>query len=148
MVGTGGQKRERFAEQQTIARDMMTMESRKVRNQREGEVLALAGALEEFAALMADLPGRKQVVLLSEGFDGSLLSGTQDVARMQEMVLALLTVAILFLVPAKLKRYMPPQLLALVVVTLASGKALAVSISACCKTTSPIKRRDSRLPPI
>jgi len=40
--------------------------------------------------------------------------------RVQESVLALLTVAILFLVPARLKRFLPPQLLALVVVTLAS----------------------------
>ena len=40
--------------------------------------------------------------------------------RMQETVLALMTVAILFFVPARLKRYLPPQLLALVVVTLAS----------------------------
>ena len=40
--------------------------------------------------------------------------------RVQETVLALLTVAILFFVPARLKRYLPPQLLALVVVTLAS----------------------------
>jgi len=40
--------------------------------------------------------------------------------RVHETVLALLTVAILFFVPARLKRYLPPQLLALVVVTLAS----------------------------
>ena len=40
--------------------------------------------------------------------------------RVQETVLALLTVAILFFVPARMKRYLPPQLLALVVVTLAS----------------------------
>lgn len=40
--------------------------------------------------------------------------------RVQETVLALLTVAILFFVPARLKRYLPPQLLALVVVTLVS----------------------------
>jgi SulP family sulfate permease len=40
--------------------------------------------------------------------------------RVQETVLALLTVAILFFVPARLKRYLPPQLLALVAVTLVS----------------------------
>ena len=44
--------------------------------------------------------------------------------RVQETVLALLTVAILFFVPARLKRYLPPQLLALVVVTLASVAVL------------------------
>jgi SulP family sulfate permease len=43
-----------------------------------------------------------------------------DGLRVQETVLALLTVAILFFVPARLKRYLPPQLLALVVVTLVS----------------------------
>jgi SulP family sulfate permease len=48
------------------------------------------------------------------------LPGLLDGMRMQETVLALLTVAILFFVPARLKRYLPPQLLALVVVTLVS----------------------------
>ncbi len=40
--------------------------------------------------------------------------------HMQETVLGLLTVAILFFLPVRLKRYLPPQLLALVVVTLVS----------------------------
>ncbi|MGB5426850.1 MAG: SulP family inorganic anion transporter [Gammaproteobacteria bacterium] len=40
--------------------------------------------------------------------------------RVQETMLALLTIAILFFVPARMKRYLPPQLLALVLVTLAS----------------------------
>ena len=44
--------------------------------------------------------------------------------RVQETVLALLTIAILFFVPARLKRYLPPQLLALVVVTLVSVAVL------------------------
>jgi SulP family sulfate permease len=45
--------------------------------------------------------------------------------RPEETLLALLTVAILFLMPAALKRYIPPQLLALVVVTLISVMVLA-----------------------
>jgi len=44
--------------------------------------------------------------------------------RVQETVLALLTIAILFFVPARLKRYLPSQLLALVVVTLVSVAVL------------------------
>ena len=40
--------------------------------------------------------------------------------RPEETVLALATVAILFLMPAKLKRYLPPQLLALIVGTIIS----------------------------
>jgi len=40
--------------------------------------------------------------------------------KMEETVLALLTLAILFLLPKKLKRYLPPQLVALVVCTLLS----------------------------
>ena len=40
--------------------------------------------------------------------------------HVQETALALSTLAILFLVPARIKRYLPPQLLALVVVTLIS----------------------------
>ncbi len=40
--------------------------------------------------------------------------------RPQETVLALVTIAILFFMPAKLKRYLPPQLLALIVGTVIS----------------------------
>lgn len=40
--------------------------------------------------------------------------------RPEETVLALITVAILFLMPVKLKRYVPPQLLALIIATLVS----------------------------
>ena len=40
--------------------------------------------------------------------------------RPEESALALVTIAILFLMPGRLKRYLPPQLLALVVVTLIS----------------------------
>ena len=40
--------------------------------------------------------------------------------RPQETVLALVTIAILFLMPTKLKRYLPPQLLALIVGTVIS----------------------------
>jgi SulP family sulfate permease len=40
--------------------------------------------------------------------------------RVEETILALLTVAILFFMPLKLKRYLPPQLLALVVGTVVS----------------------------
>jgi SulP family sulfate permease len=40
--------------------------------------------------------------------------------KMEETVLALLTLAILFLLPKKLKRYLPPQLVALVVCTVIS----------------------------
>ncbi len=40
--------------------------------------------------------------------------------RLEETVLALLTIAILFLMPGKFKRYVPPQLLALIVGTVVS----------------------------
>ena len=40
--------------------------------------------------------------------------------RPEEAVLALATIAILFLMPAKLKRYLPPQLVALIVGTIIS----------------------------
>ena len=67
-----------------------------------GPILGQASPAGGVIATLNNLPG--------------LLAGM----RMQETVLALLTVAILFFVPARLKRYLPPQLLALVVVTLAS----------------------------
>jgi len=67
-----------------------------------GPILGQASPAGGVIATLNNLPG--------------LLAGM----RMQETVLALMTVAILFFVPARLKRYLPPQLLALVVVTLAS----------------------------
>ena len=67
-----------------------------------GPILGQASPAGGVIATLNNLPG--------------LLAGM----RMQETVLALLTVAILFFVPARVKRYLPPQLLALVVVTLVS----------------------------
>ncbi len=45
--------------------------------------------------------------------------------KLHELILAGMTVAILFLMPARFKRYIPPQLLALIVVTLISVMLLA-----------------------
>jgi SulP family sulfate permease len=56
------------------------------------------------------------------GVVGTLQSLPELIANVQmpELMLALLTIAILFLMPKKLKRYVPPQLVALIVGTLVS----------------------------
>ena len=59
-------------------------------------------------------PGGSVITILDN------LPGLLEGIRLQETLLALLTIAILFFVPRRLKRYLPPQLLALIAVTLVS----------------------------
>ncbi len=66
-------------------RDLQHFQSRDQRDQRQNEILSLSSSLEQLARLMAAVPGRKQVVFLSEGFDGSIISGSQDMGRLMEI---------------------------------------------------------------
>jgi VWFA-related protein len=50
------------------------------RGAREAAAVAFARGLERLARMLASAPGRKQVVLLSQGFDSSLLQGVFDAA--------------------------------------------------------------------
>ncbi len=52
---------------------------------RRNQLVAFAHGLAEFSARLAAIPGRKQVIYLSEGFDSSILLGTTDQARQDEM---------------------------------------------------------------
>ena len=67
-----------------------------------GPLLGQASPGGGVVAILGNLPG--------------LLAGI----RVQETLMALLTIAILLFVPGRLKRYLPPQLLALIAVTLIS----------------------------
>ncbi|HYN22563.1 MAG TPA: VWA domain-containing protein [Thermoanaerobaculia bacterium] len=52
---------------------------------KERAVASLARSYSELAQLMAGVRGRKHVVLFSEGFDGTLLTGTANIDEQNEM---------------------------------------------------------------
>jgi VWFA-related protein len=58
---------------------------RAQRGEQQGQVLALTTALEDLAKALHDVQGRKHVVYLSEGFDASVILGTDDAQRSAEM---------------------------------------------------------------
>lgn len=71
-------------------RDMRAMSGRAARDQRQNQILALTSSLESMANLLNSVPGRVQVVLLSEGFDSSVMLGNEgltgeDQARIAEI---------------------------------------------------------------
>lgn len=56
----------------------------------QGRVSAFASTLATFARLLGEVEGRKYVILMSEGFDASLIAGTTDssaIGDLQQMVL-------------------------------------------------------------
>ena len=55
------------------------------RGEQQGRVLALTKDFENLARALDDVEGRKHVVYLSEGFDASLILGTDDQGRSQAM---------------------------------------------------------------
>ena len=58
---------------------------RQDRQREQGRIVALSRSLTGLARLMGTVAGRKQVVYLSEGFDGSALYGTQDTASIDAL---------------------------------------------------------------
>ncbi len=54
-------------------------------NDQKGRVTAQLRALASLGRALAGVPGRKQLLFFSEGFDSSLVVGTQDVAEMVQM---------------------------------------------------------------
>ena len=71
-------------------RDMQIQSRRRTREQKENQVLALMSSLESVGALMRSVQGRVQVVLLSEGFETSVILGAEGTTqeeqqRMSEM---------------------------------------------------------------
>ena len=72
------------------ARDLARMAERANRQQQQAVVGALARSFTDLARLLAGIHGRKQVIYLSEGFDTSLLQGSEsaaDQAQMGEMTI-------------------------------------------------------------
>lgn len=72
------------------ALDLQAMGEQKVRDQAESRILSLTGSMAELAGLLASVQGRVNVVLLSEGFDSSVVlgnegTGIEDQARIEEI---------------------------------------------------------------
>jgi len=65
--------------------DLLDEQSKTVRGEQTRPVLALAEGLEGLAAHLASIPGYKQVVFLSAGFDDSFLTGTSDQERLTRL---------------------------------------------------------------
>jgi hypothetical protein len=62
--------------------------TRADRERRRDLVLAYGRAMRQLAGILRDVPGQKRVVLLSEGFDVSLLVGTEDRKKLADMARA------------------------------------------------------------
>ncbi len=66
--------------------EVLSAAERDTRREAErNAILAMSDSLGEIAGLLGAIQGRKHVVLLSEGFDNSIIIGTEDLARIQEM---------------------------------------------------------------
>jgi VWFA-related protein len=83
--GAENNKAERRRTEYDGFRDMQTFEARSQRERQERDILALASSFEELGKLMRGVAGRKQVVFLSEGFDSSIVVGTEDIRRQMEI---------------------------------------------------------------
>ena len=70
------------------AEDYAVGQDRAERGEQQGRVLALTKDFENLARALDDVDGRKHVVYLSEGFDASLILGTDDQERTREMASA------------------------------------------------------------
>ena len=60
------------------------LRKRSTRDEATSRVGELMDGLQAMAGMMASVEGRKHVLLLSEGFDGELLFGTEDMATIQQ----------------------------------------------------------------
>ena len=80
--GRGGNRSSAIEEHMRQISLMMTRTDREVaRNQ----AMAYVGAFEGLAQMMANVQGRKYLMLLSEGFDSSILVGTESVEEQMQM---------------------------------------------------------------
>ncbi|MCZ6726331.1 MAG: hypothetical protein O7A98_03130, partial [Acidobacteria bacterium] len=68
--------------------DLADEQSKVVRGEKTRPILALASALSGLADDLRAIPGYKQVVFLSEGFDSSFLRGTTDRERIERLAQA------------------------------------------------------------
>jgi len=65
--------------------DMARQSARDTRQPQQAMIGAFSRSLADFARLLAGIHGRKQVIYLSEGFDTSLLQGSESVEDQRQM---------------------------------------------------------------
>lgn len=63
------------------AHDLKVLQGRVARDQKKNQVLAMTSSMELLAKMMNSIEGRKHVLLLSEGFDSSVLVGIQGTSQ-------------------------------------------------------------------
>ncbi|MGB5816008.1 MAG: VWA domain-containing protein [Thermoanaerobaculia bacterium] len=90
--GGGGGSRESAILLENL-RDLQTFTSRSARDQKQNQILALMSSMEGAARLLRSVQGRVNVILLSEGFETSVVLGSQgstqeEQERMAEMAAA------------------------------------------------------------
>ncbi len=66
-------------------KDQAYLSGRATLDQKKNQILALSSSMVDLAEVMAAVDGRKQVVYFSEGFESSVLLGTTDAKRIQEI---------------------------------------------------------------
>jgi VWFA-related protein len=87
--GSGTTQMEARAGNQAVALEEMekiaAIADEGARVERSAQVTRLTKSMTDLARLMGTVVGRKYVVYLSEGFDSSILQGTTDAARREEL---------------------------------------------------------------
>jgi len=91
-AGGGGGAGNRAGDVVNEFRDMQIQTRRNTRDQKENQAIALMSSLESVGTLLRSVQGRVQVVLLSEGFETSVILGAEgttqeEQARLSEMAL-------------------------------------------------------------
>ncbi|HLE83717.1 MAG TPA: VWA domain-containing protein, partial [Thermoanaerobaculia bacterium] len=84
-VGGGGGAGARAGAMEAHLRDISLLMGRANRDEVRGQAMAYVGGFEALAGMMANVQGRKYMLLLSEGFDSSILVGTEDVEEQMRM---------------------------------------------------------------
>ena len=67
-------------------KDLSVMNTRSNRDQVKQQIIDLSVSLDSLAQLLDSVSGRKQIMLFSQGFDSEVVFGTQDAARIEEIV--------------------------------------------------------------
>jgi VWFA-related protein len=81
----GGAANDRLANALDAIEGSARMSDRANRQQQLGVVRAFSASFADLARLLASVHGRKEVIYLSEGFDTSLLQGTEDQKEQADM---------------------------------------------------------------
>jgi VWFA-related protein len=84
-VGGGGGAGARAGAMEAHLRDISLLMGRASREEIQGQAMAYVGGFEGLAKMMANVQGRKYMLLLSEGFDSSILVGTEDIEEQARM---------------------------------------------------------------